>query len=181
MFYVIWGVVIALCIIADQISKLLVVQNIALNTGSVTVIPNILEFIYVQNTGAAFGSFQGEGVRWIFMSFSTIAIIGILVYMFWKKPSSRLLCASLALIAGGGIGNMIDRIALKYVVDFINFIAFPEIWHFPFNIADSCVVVGSFMLIAWMIIDTVKEMKLEKQKKLEAATIAESEENSENE
>lgn len=181
MFYVIWGVVIALCVIADQISKLLVVGNIALNTGSVTVIPNVLEFIYVQNTGAAFGSLKGEGGRWIFMTFSTVAIIGVLIYLFWKKPKSRLLCASLALIVGGGIGNMIDRIALKYVVDFINFIALPKIWYFPFNIADSCVVVGSFMMIAWMIIDTVREFKLEKQKKLEAANAEASEDNCENE
>lgn len=170
MFYVIWGAVIALCVIADQLSKFFVVQNIPLNVGEVTVIPKVLEFIYVRNTGAAFGSMKGEGSRWIFMTFSTVAIIGILVYIFWKKPNSKLLCASLALIAGGGIGNMIDRIALEYVVDFINFIAFPKIWHFPFNIADSFVVVGSFMLIAWMIIDTVREVKLEKQKKLESAS-----------
>ena len=64
---------------------------------------------------------------------------------------------------------MIDRIALKYVVDFINFTAFPKIWHFPFNVADSCVVVGSFLLIGWLIIDTVKEFKKEKASKLAAA------------
>ncbi len=177
MFYVIWGAVIALCIIADQVTKLLVVQNIALDHGSVTVIPNVLEFIYTQNTGAAFGSMKGEGGRWIFMTFSVVAIVGVLVYLFWKKPKSVLLCASLALIVGGGIGNMIDRIFLKYVVDFINFIAFPKIWYFPFNVADSFVVVGSFMLIAWMIVDTVREFKLEKQKKLEAAATAENGEN----
>lgn len=177
MFYVIWGAVIALCVIADQITKFFVVQNIALNTGSVTVIPNILEFIYVRNTGAAFGSMKGEGGRWIFMTFSTIAILGVLGYLFWKRPKSKLLCASLALIVGGGIGNMIDRIVLKYVVDFINFIAFPRLWYFPFNVADSCVVVGSFMLIAWMVVDTVREVKLEKQKKLEAAASAENSEN----
>ncbi len=171
MFYVIWGVIIALCVVVDQVSKLLVVKNIPLNTGSVTVIPEVLEFIYVQNTGAAFGSMQDESSRWIFMTFSTVAIIAIMVYIFWKKPKSKLLCTALALIAGGGIGNMIDRIALKYVVDFINFIAFPKIWHFPFNVADSFVVVGSGLLILWMIIDTVREYKLEKQRKLEAAGV----------
>lgn len=166
MFYVIWGAIIAFCVAADQISKLLVVQNIALNRGSVTVIPGVLEFIYTQNTGAAFGSMKGEGGRFIFMTFSTLAILGILIYVFWKKPKSKLLCTALVFIAGGGIGNMIDRIALKYVVDFINFIALPKIWYFPFNIADSFVVVGSFMLIAWMTIDTVREFKEEKQRKL---------------
>ena len=179
MFYVIWSVVIAFCVVADQISKYFIVQNIALDKGSVTVIPGVLEFIYTQNKGAAFGSMQDENSRWIFMSLSTIAIVGILIYLFWKRPKSKLLCASLALIVGGGIGNMIDRFALKYVVDFINFIAFPKIWYFPFNVADSFVVVGSFMLIGWMIIDTVNEFKAEKQKKLEAAS--EGTENSENE
>lgn len=169
MFYVIWGAIIALCVIADQVTKYLVVNNIELDVGTVPVIDGILEFIYVQNTGAAFGSMQNSSGRIIFMTLSTVAIVGILIFMFWKKPSSKLFCASLALIAGGGIGNMIDRIFLKYVVDFINFIAFPKIWHFPFNIADSCVVVGSFLLILWLIIDTVREFRREKQKKLEAA------------
>ena len=166
MFYVIWGVVIALCVVADQVSKLLVVNNIALDSGRVTVIPHVLDFVYMQNTGAAFGSMKGEGGRFIFMTFSTLAIVGILIYLFWKKPKSKLLCTSLAFIVGGGIGNMIDRISLKYVVDFIDFNAFPKLWYFTFNIADSFVVVGSFMLIAWMTIDTVREFKAEKQKKL---------------
>ena len=169
MFYVIWSAVIALCIVADQVSKYFVVQNIELDRGVVPVIPNVLEFIYVRNEGAAFGSLQGDGGRIIFMTLSVIAIVGVLVYMFVKKPDSWLFCLSLSLIAGGGIGNMIDRIALKYVVDFINFTAFPKIWHFPFNVADSCVVVGSFLLIGWLIIDTVKEFKKEKASKLAAA------------
>ena len=166
MFYVIWSVVIALCIVVDQVSKYFVVQNIELDRGVVPVIPNVLELIYVRNEGAAFGSLQGDGGRIIFMTLSVIAIVGVLVYMFVKKPDSWLFCLSLSLIAGGGIGNMIDRIFLKYVVDFINFTAFPEIWHFPFNIADSCVVVGSFLLIGWLIVDTIKEYKNEKAKKL---------------
>lgn len=183
MFYVIWSVVIALCVVADQVSKHLVVQNIELNRGVVPVIPNVLEFIYVRNEGAAFGSMQGEGGRIIFMTFSAVAIVGVMVYMFIKKPKSPLFCLALSLVAGGGIGNMIDRIFLKYVVDFINFTAFPKIWHFPFNIADSCVVIGSFLLIAWMIIDTVKELKREKAKKLAEAenteTVAKVEDGSE--
>ena len=169
MFYVIWSVVIALCVVIDQITKYLVVQNIELDRGVVPVIPNVLEFIYVRNEGAAFGSMQGDGGRIIFMTFSAVAIVGVMVYMFIKKPKSPLFCLALSLVAGGGIGNMIDRIFLKYVVDFINFTAFPKIWHFPFNFADSCVVIGSFLLIAWMIIDTVKELKREKAKKLAEA------------
>ena len=148
MFYVIWSVVIAFCVVADQISKFFVVQNIALESGRVTVIPGVLEFMYTQNPGAAFGSMQDENSRWIFMSLSTVAILGILIYLFWKRPKSKLLCASLALIVGGGIGNMIDRFALKYVVDFLEFtfIDFPV-----FNIADVCIVVGTFMMAAYIL------------------------------
>ena len=91
MFYVIWSAVIALCIVADQVSKYFVVQNIELDRGVVPVIPNVLEFIYVRNEGAAFGSLQGDGGRIIFMTLSVIAIVGVLVYMFVKKPDSWLL------------------------------------------------------------------------------------------
>ena len=70
---------------------------------------------------------------------------------------------SLGLIAGGGIGNMIDRVYLGYVVDFLDFCAFPKLWMWIFNVADACVCIGAGMLALWMILDTIKE---EKEKKL---------------
>ena len=146
----------------DQLSKYLVVANMALHE-SVDVIPGVLRFTYIQNDGAAFGSMDDK--RWIFMVLSTVAIIGILVYLFWKKPQNKLLLSSLILITGGGIGNMIDRVALGYVIDFIDFCAFPKIWMWIFNIADSCVCIGAGLLALWLILDTVKEMKAEKAKK----------------
>ncbi len=170
MFYVIWSLIVILSLAADLLSKYFVVQNIALDMGSVTVIPGVLEFIYTQNPGIAFGTEVPKELRPLWLIFSICAIIAVLVYLFWKKPKSKLLCTSLALIASGGIGNIIfGHLFVGYVVDFINFIAFPKLWHYPFNIADSCIVVGSFILIIYMCIDTAREMKLEKQKKLEAA------------
>ena len=146
----------------DQLSKYLVVANMGLHE-SVDIIPGVLRFTYIHNDGAAFGSMDEH--RWIFMVLSSAAIIGILVFLFWKKPQDKLLLSSLILITGGGIGNMIDRIALGYVIDFIDFCAFPKIWMWIFNIADSCVCIGAGLLALWLILDTVKEMKAEKAKK----------------
>ena len=143
----------------DQISKYLVVIYMEVGQ-SVDFIPGILRFTYVQNDGAAFGSLDDQ--RWIFMILSTVAIIAIFVYIFWKKPQNKLLLASLILIVSGGIGNMIDRVRLGYVVDFIDFCAFPKIWMWVFNIADSCVGVGAGMLMLWMILDMIAESKKEK-------------------
>ena len=134
---------------------------------SVDVIPGIFRFTYIHNKGAAFGSMTEN--RWLFMVFSTVAIVAILVFIFWKKPQSKLMLASLILICGGGIGNMIDRIRLGYVIDFLDFCAFPNLWMWVFNVADAFVVVGSGMLMLWLILDMVKESRAEKAKKLEAA------------
>lgn len=98
------GIVLA---IADQIIKFFVSTNLK-ETGSVSVIDNLLSFTYVENNGVAFGSFAGN--RWIFVVLTTALIAAILIYMFKKKPKSKLFYASVALVVGGGIGNLIDRI-----------------------------------------------------------------------
>jgi len=150
----------------DQISKYLVVIYMELEE-SVDIIPGIFRFTYIQNTGAAFGSFSDS--RWVFMILSSVAIIAILVYIFWKKPQSKLLLSSLILIVGGGVGNMIDRVRLGYVIDFLDFCALPDLWMWVFNIADSFVVVGAGLMILWLILDMIKETKAEKAKKLAGA------------
>lgn len=163
-------VLMAVAVGLDQLSKYLVVANMELHE-SVDVIPGIFRFTYIHNDGAAFGSFDEH--RWIFMILSTVAIIGILVYLFWKKPQDKLLLSSLILITGGGIGNMIDRISLGYVIDFLDFCAFPKIWMWIFNVADSFVCIGAGLLALWLILDMVKEAKAEKAKKLVAKGAAE--------
>ena len=154
-------------VVLDQITKYLVVANMELYE-SIEIIPEVFRFTYIQNRGAAFGSLDEH--RWVFMLLSTVAIVAIIAFLFWKKPQNKLLLASLILITGGGIGNMIDRVYLGYVIDFIDFCAFPEIWMWVFNVADSFVCIGAGMLALWMILDTVREMKMEKAKKLEATS-----------
>ena len=165
----------ALIVALDQISKWLVVANIPLHE-SVDVIPGVFKFTYIRNDGAAFGML--DDARWVFMILSTVAIVGVIAYMFMKKPTSKLLCISLAFMVGGGIGNMIDRICLGYVVDFLDFCAFPKLWMWTFNIADSFVVVGAGMLMLWMVLDLIREVKEEKAQK---AALCETETKSESE
>ena len=175
----------------DQLSKNLIVshfgvieqiyvQNIEIGTmdaildkiAPVEVIPGVLNFRLILNDGAALGML--DNARWVFLILSTVAIIGVLVFMFWKKPKNPLLLVALTLITGGGIGNMIDRIWLGYVVDFIDFCAFPKLWMWVFNVADSCVTVGAGILAVWLIIDLIKEAKAEKAAKALGAVAVES-------
>lgn len=145
-------VTVLLSVAADQLTKLAAVR--LLKPGSVTALPGVLDFTYVENRGAAFGILADH--RWVFLVLSAAAIAAIFAYIIISKPRSRLLLISLGLIAGGGIGNMIDRVRLGYVVDFIDvtFVKF-----YVFNIADSCVCVGCALLILWMILSEKADRK----------------------
>ena len=148
-----WLLVSLAAVIADQVSKWLCVTYLK-QAGSVSVIPGFLRFTYLENTGAAFGSFTNH--RWVFMIFSTVAIVAVTVYLLRFAENNRLLRCSLALIVGGGVGNMIDRIALGYVIDFLDFHA---IWQYVFNIADSCVCVGAGLMVLYSVVALRAEMK----------------------
>jgi len=156
-------------ILLDQLTKWLAIVFLE-NGPSVPVISWFIQFSYVENTGAAWGMFGEPGQRWIFLTLSSIAIVAILLYVFIMKPKSLLLRISLAFIVGGGIGNMIDRVLLGYVVDFLEFtfIEFPV-----FNVADSFVCIGAAMMVLYIVLDTIKEYKNGKQK----ADIAEGDRN----
>ena len=164
MLYVLIGIIVG-GIVLDQVSKLLVVQFMELYE-TVPLIPNVLHFTYIHNRGAAFGSMTDK--RWLFMIVSTVAILGLAIYLFrFCRKSSPLTQIALALIISGGVGNMIDRVRLEYVIDFIDFCAFP-FWTWIFNVADAFVVVGCGMVILALILDEVKEAKKKKQKAQEA-------------
>jgi signal peptidase II len=157
-------IIAAAFVVLDQISKWLVVELLK-PVGSVTLIPNFLRLTYLENRGAAFGSFSEH--RWVFMIFSTVAIVGVIVYLLRFAENNRLLRWTLALIIGGGVGNMIDRVALGYVVDFIDFCG---IWSYIFNVADSCVCIGAGMLVLYCILGMRDEMKEQKTKSAEPPT-----------
>ena len=127
---------------ADQISKLLVVANIPL-FAQVPVIPGLFHLTYTQNTGAAFSSF--EGMTWLFAIVFVVFAAGI-VWEFSKKrwPFTTFERWCIVAVFAGGLGNMIDRLRLGYVVDMIavEFIDFPV-----FNVADSFITCGCVLLL----------------------------------
>lgn len=148
----------------DQLTKLLAVQYLK-PIGSYPLWQNVLHLTYVENRGAAFGMLSNQ--RWVFMVFSTIAIVGLSVYLFRFCKESKWVKVALAMIIGGGIGNMIDRIALGYVVDFVDF----TLIHFPvFNVADSFVSVGAVMLVIRFVRSMVTEYRNEKKKKADGTS-----------
>ena len=158
----IWLAIIAVTVALDQITKYLTILYLK-PLDTFPLLQDVLHLTYVENTGAAFGMMKDS--RWVFMVTSTLAIVGILVYMFWKRPTNKMLCLSLSLIVGGGIGNMIDRTALGYVVDMIDL----RLINFAvFNVADSFVCVGAGLMILYLILDMIREAKEEKAK---AATV----------
>lgn len=131
----------------DQVIKFFVNANLK-EVGSVSVIDNLLSFTYVENNGVAFGSFAGN--RWIFVVLTTALIAAILIYMFKKKPKSKLFYTSVALVIGGGIGNLIDRIFYGYVIDYISLSFFPPVCNF----ADYCITVGTVLLMIYVLFFT---------------------------
>lgn len=164
----IWLIIILGSVVFDQVSKILV-EKFLQPVESVSLIDGVFRFTYVRNEGAAFGMLDDH--RWVFMVISSVAIIVMLVYLWKFRPDSKWACTAIAMIIGGGIGNMIDRVRLGYVIDFIDFCAFPNLWMWVFNIADACVCVGAGILFVWCIVSLFKEGKVAKEKKcLEGAS-----------
>ena len=151
-----WILIIFGSIWLDQLTKWLAVTLLQGNP-SVPIIPGARQLTYLENPGAAFGMLQNN--RWVFLIISTVGILAVLAYLLIKRPTSKLLCLALSFIVGGGIGNMIDRTLLGYVVDFIDFCL---INFAIFNVADSFVCVGAGMLALWVILNTVREEKAKK-------------------
>lgn len=150
---VIMAAIAAAVVAADQITKFYVAAYLR-EIGSLPLIENVFHFTYVENTGAAFGMLSDK--RWVFMVFSSLALVGIAVFAVINRRGNMFTNVSLALIFGGGIGNMIDRIALGYVIDFIDVRA---IKFYVFNVADSCVTVGCFMLVFALILGEARSRK----------------------
>lgn len=145
-------------VVADQITKYLTVANIALYE-DVPFIPGLLQLTYVQNTGAAFSSFEGQ--QWLF-AIVFVVFTAMVFYEYFKKsmPFTTLERWCIFAIYGGGLGNMIDRVRLGYVVDMIEttFIEFPV-----FNVADCFITCGCILLLAHLILVNKEFWKEEKK------------------
>lgn len=146
----------AVLVLADQLIKFLVVNTIKLD-GPVTVIDHLLRFVYVENKGAAFGLLENQ--RWIFITLTAVVMIAFIVFMFRTKTRSKLFFVSMALIVGGGVGNLIDRVLLGYVVDYIQLSFFPPVCNF----ADYCITAGTVLLVIYIFF--VSDMFKKKEEK----------------
>ena len=136
-----------LAIILDQGSKLAITSTMHLYQ-SIQIIPNF-RLTYVHNTGAAFSflSEAGGWQRWFFAGLALAISAVIAVWLSRLKPHETLLAVALSLVLGGAMGNLIDRLAYGYVIDFLD--VYYQTWHWPaFNIADSAITLGViFMLV----------------------------------
>lgn len=157
MFQAISLAVILLLTVIDQITKYIAVSTIK-TEGPSEFLFGLFQFRYVENTGAAFSSFSDS--TFLLSVFTVIVIIVGLVVLMTKKLKPMFVNICLLLILSGGIGNVIDRIRLGYVVDFIEplFIDFAV-----FNFADCCITVGAIMLICYEIYDLIKDYRQKKQ------------------
>ena len=165
-------VLFALLLTLDLVSKHLIDKSLGTVGASKEIIHGFISFIYVHNSGAAWGIFSGRPIFLIIISIIVIALF-IAFYVLrlrkFKDKISLWLSVSLGFIAGGCFGNLIDRIAFGYVRDFINF----DFMNFPvFNVADICLTVGIILLFIYFIFFYSKEEKLLKTES--ASTISSS-------
>ncbi len=140
-----WVIIGILCLLIDRLSKMYVSNNF-FEGQSVPVIRNVFNITYQRNNGAAFSMLRGKTS---FLTITTVVIIiAALVYIIVKKPKHNMLLMSLTLILSGAVGNLIDRICDKAVVDFLDF----KLINFPvFNVADCAIVIGGILLFLYVL------------------------------
>lgn len=162
------GIIAFICAVAviavDQISKHYIVANFAAEE-SHQFIGGLINIVYVENMGAAWGIFQGR--TWLLLVITAVVMAICVVMLIKSGLKNKLLLWSMCLVLSGGIGNMIDRVFNNgVVVDFLQF----DFWQsFPvFNIADCAIVIGGGMLLLNFLIETVNEFKHGKKLKSEA-------------
>ena len=135
---------VAVIVAIDQILKYIATATLK-NAGSIIVIPGLLELIYIENRGAAFGILQNQ--RWFFIIFA-LGMIFIFVYLInVKKINNKIFLTSAVLIIAGGLGNFIDRLFLGYVIDYIKLSFFPPVCNF----ADYCITFGVVILTVYIL------------------------------
>lgn len=152
--YAILGLVSTSVLFLDQLTKIWVIRNFDLGE-TVSVIPGIFNFTYVRNTGAAFGILADANPAFRVPFFLIVPFVALFViaYLFKKiPPGEKWVPLALALVSGGAIGNLIDRIVHGYVIDFLDF-HWKYQHHFPaFNVADSAICVGIGILMLDLVV-----------------------------
>jgi signal peptidase II len=145
------GIVAILAFAADQWSKQWIKTKLYFDAvcspwcGHKVLIPGWLELAPIPNTHGAFGMFGNSKPMLVILA---IIVLGIFWWSFRAAAArSRLVCVAFGLIVGGALGNIVDRLHYGYVIDFIDFYRFPQIWRFTFNVGDSCITAGVILLL----------------------------------
>ncbi len=138
-------IIIVLLVAADQLTKFLIFPGLETLPGqTMPLIQDVFHLSYVKNTGASFGMLQG--MRWLFIVFTILVLIATVYIMIkYRNKHSRFVKVCIAVLFAGALGNLIDRIALGYVRDFLDFRLF-DFWKWVFNIADASLVIGAILL-----------------------------------
>ena len=147
----VWLWLSALVIVVDQITKRVIDSAMQLHQ-TIELIP-YFQLTYMRNQGAAFSFLSGAGgwQRWFFIGLAIVASVFIFIWLRKLDPSRRREAVAWALVLGGALGNLIDRILYGYVIDFLD--VYVGDWHWPaFNVADSAITVG----VALLLLDSFK-------------------------
>jgi signal peptidase II len=146
--YMPFALISAVVVVLDQVTKIAVLRHMPLYQ-SITVIPGFFNLTHIHNPGGAFGFMARHDSpwrHWLFLAAAAVALVMIIYFYHQTPPDRRLFGAALALIFGGAVGNLIDRLRYGVVVDFLDF--YIGNLHWPtFNIADSAVTVGVIVFI----------------------------------
>ena len=140
-----WLALALLVLLLDQLSKLLMVGWLSL--GQAHAVTGFFNLVMVHNSGAAFSFLAGAGgwQRWFFTGFDLVAS-SVMIWLLRRHAGQRLFSLALALLLGGAVGNIIDRLVHGHVIDFLD--VHWAGWHFPaFNLADSAITLGAALLI----------------------------------
>ncbi len=150
--------IVGLIVVIDQITKLMVLYSLPL-FHSIQIIPGFFNLTHIHNPGGAFGFLSGNSStiqRFVFLFASSLAI-GLVLYFYNKTPHSfNLLTSGFALVIGGALGNLIDRVRMGKVVDFLDF--YIGDLHWPaFNVADSAISIGMIIFIFHLVFKKLPE------------------------
>ncbi len=156
--YIILLSIIVLGLVLDLVTKSVFAGFLEYGAKDIVLIPNLLELVYVENDGAAYGILGGK--TWFLILLTIGFIIGFVVYFIFSKEKNTLFTTSIALIVSGAIGNLIDRLAFGFVRDFVSI----NFFSFVFNIADVLITFGVILFAIETIIEMVREIKAKKVK-----------------
>lgn len=140
-----WLGIAVIALLIDQVTKLTILKTF--QYGEFRPITSFFNLVLIYNKGAAFSFLAAAGgwQRWFFTLLGVVAAV-VIIWLLKRHNGQKMFCTALALILGGALGNVIDRVVYGHVVDFLDF--YVGNWHWPaFNIADSCIVVGAVLLV----------------------------------